>query len=155
MMKICRAVVLAASLTGGAAAHAQDATGTWLNQDKEGIVQIGDCGALRGQAASGALCGKVVWIRDAVDKATGRPPVDDKNTDPALRTRPIMGLQVLMDMKPGSTPGRWDGRVYSIDDGKTFTGRLTLTGANQLKVEGCVMMMCRGETWTRQTPPPR
>jgi uncharacterized protein (DUF2147 family) len=108
------------------------------------MVQIGDCGALRGQGASGALCGKVVWIRDAVDKATGRPPVDIRNADPALRARPIMGLTVLSDLKPAGTPGRWDGRVYNIDDDKTYNARVTLVGAAQLKVEGCVMMICQG-----------
>jgi uncharacterized protein (DUF2147 family) len=139
------ALALAVIIGGGAAAHAQDATGTWLNADKDGIVQISACGA--------ALCGKVVWIRDTIDKATGRPPVDAKNADPALRSRPIMGLQVLSDLKPSSALNRWDGRVYSIDDGKTFSAKVTLLGANQLRVEGCVMVVCQGETWTRQAVP--
>jgi uncharacterized protein (DUF2147 family) len=154
MTAAARALTFAMLIAAGAA-QAQDATGAWLNQDKDGMVQIGDCGALRGRSASGALCGKVIWIRDAIDKATGRPPVDARNTDPALRTRPIMGLTVLSDLKPAGTPGRWDGRVYNIDDGKTYNARVTLVGANGLKVEGCVMMLCQGETWTRQAPPTR
>jgi uncharacterized protein (DUF2147 family) len=141
------ALVLASLVAGSSAGFAQDATGTWLNEDKDGIVQITPCG--------GGLCGKVIWIRDAIDKATGRPPVDGKNADPALRTRPIMGLQVLSDLKPSSTPNRWEGRVYSLDDGKSFNARVTMLGANQIKVEGCVLMVCRGETWTRQAPPGR
>lgn len=139
------ALTFAVIMGGGTAAQAQDATGTWLNADKDGIVQIGACG--------GALCGKVVWIRDAIDKATGRPPVDAKNADPALRSRPIMGLQILSDLKPSSTANRWDGRVYNIDDGKSYSAKVTLLGANQLKVEGCVMMICQSETWTRQALP--
>jgi uncharacterized protein (DUF2147 family) len=141
------ALTLASLVAASSAGHAQDATGTWLNADKDGIVQIGACG--------GGLCGKVIWIRDAIDKATGRPPVDARNADPALRARPIMGLQVLTDLKPSSTPNRWDGRVYNIDDGKSYNARVTLLGANELKVEGCVMMLCQGETWTRQAPPAR
>jgi uncharacterized protein (DUF2147 family) len=141
------ALALPLFIATGSAGHAQDATGTWLVEDKDGIVQIGPCG--------GGLCGKVIWIRDPIDKATGRPPVDEKNADPALRTRPIMGLQVLSNLQPSSTAKRWDGRVYNIDDGKTYTARVTLLGSTQLRVEGCVLMVCRGETWTRQAPPAR
>ena len=64
-----------------------------------------------------------------------------------------MGLQVLSDLKPSSELNRWDGRVYNIDDGKTYSARVTLLGADQLKVEGCVLMVCSSETWTRQDHP--
>lgn len=139
------ALALGIVMAGGNGAQAQSPVGTWLNQDKDGIVQIAPCGS--------ALCGKVVWIRDAIDKDTGRPPADKKNADPALRSRPIMGLQVLSDLKPSSTANRWDGRVYSIDDGKSFSGRVTLRSPNELRVEGCVAVICQGETWTRGAVP--
>jgi uncharacterized protein (DUF2147 family) len=135
--------------------QAADAIGTWLNEDRDGVVQIGDCGTLRKVAPTGSLCGVVVWIRDAVDAATGRPPVDKKNADPALRGRPIMGLQVISQMRPSKASNRWDGRIYNIDDGKTYTGTLTLKSEGQLRVEGCVAIVCSGETWTRQAPPQR
>lgn len=153
MKTIARAAVVLLTTAGTSAAQTLDAAGTWLNADKDGIVQIGDCGSLRGQPARGALCGKVVWIRDALDRTTGRPPVDSKNSDPALRSRPIVGLLVLNDMKSSGNDTRWEGTVYNIDDGKTYSGKLTLLHADQLKVEGCVMMLCRGEIWTRQAVP--
>lgn len=153
MKTIARAAVVLLSTVGASAAQTASAVGTWLNADKDGIVQIGDCGSLRGQPARGVLCGKVIWIRDAIDRTTGRPPVDSKNSDPALRSRPIVGLPVLDDMKPSGNTTRWEGTVYNIDDGKTYNGKLTLLNDGQLKVEGCVMMLCRGETWTRQAPP--
>ena len=137
------ALALGLVMSGGA--KAQDATGTWFNEDKDGMVQIAACGR--------ALCGKVVWIRDAIDKDTGRPPVDKKNSNPALRTRPIVGLQVLSELKPSTTPNRWDGQVYNIDDGKTYTARVTLRAPNELRVDGCVALICRGETWSRGTLP--
>jgi uncharacterized protein (DUF2147 family) len=159
MTIVLRGLAIMFLMTSGTLAQPTGPVGTWLNQDKDGIVQIGDCGLLRGQPTTGALCGVVAWIRDTVDRATGRPPVDAKNADPALRTRPIMGLPVLLDMRTTSTAGRWDGRLYNIDDGKTYTGKLTLLPDNRLRVEGCVMLICQGETWTRQalpdTPRPR
>jgi uncharacterized protein (DUF2147 family) len=153
MLNVVRSLAVVFLATGSAMAQSGDPTGTWLNADKDGIVQLGDCGQLRGQPASGTLCGNVAWIRDAVDRTTGRPPVDGKNIDPALRNRPIVGLPVLTDLRPSSTRGRWDGRIYNIDDGKTYTARVTLTADNQLQVEGCVLLICRGEAWTRQALP--
>ena len=149
---VLRGLALVVLTASGALAQPAGPVGTWLNQDKDGIVQIGDCGLLRGQPASGALCGNVAWIRDAVDRTTGRPPVDGKNADPALRNRPILGLTVLSDLRPASS-NRWDGRIYNIDDGKSYTAKVTLIADNQLQVEGCVLLICRGETWTRQALP--
>jgi uncharacterized protein (DUF2147 family) len=129
----------------GAAANAADPKGAWLNEDQDGIVQIADCGGL--------LCGTVVWIKNPIDPATGRPVTDKKNTDAALRERPIMGLQVISAMKPSSTAGKWDGRIYSIDDGKTFNGNLVMKSDNEMRVQGCVLLICQGENWTRTAMP--
>ena len=127
------------------AAYAADPVGVWLNEDKDGIVQVSDCG--------GALCGNVIWIKNPLDPETGAPALDKKNTDPALRSRAIMGLRILTGMKPSGTAGQWDGRIYSIDDGKSFNGNLIMKGDNEMRVQGCVLMICQGETWTRATPP--
>ena len=152
LMKIKLLATVALAFAISSPARAADPSGTWLNEDKDGIIQIGDCGILRKSPPVGALCGVVVWIRDAIDPATGKPPVDKKNADPALRNRPIMGLQVLTQMRPSKTPNRWEGSVYNIDDGRTYAGSLTLGGDGHLRVEGCVAIACSGETWTRQAP---
>jgi uncharacterized protein (DUF2147 family) len=148
-------------------ARAADPLGTWLVEDQNGIVQIGDCGALAlpqaGVATPAAvqpasqptntLCGMVVWLRDPLDPATGKPPVDKNNVDPARRGLPILGLRVFFDMMPSSTPDRWDGRVYNIDDGKTYDGSLIMKGESALRIQGCLLFVCQGENWTRQPLP--
>jgi uncharacterized protein (DUF2147 family) len=138
------ALVLLATIAG-TSAYAADPKGAWFNEDKDGIIQVIDCG--------GTLCGSVVWLKDPLDPATGKPPVDKKNTDPAQRSRPILGLQVVSGMKPSSSAGKWDGRIYSIDDGKSFDGNLILKGDNEMRVQGCILLICQGETWTRTTLP--
>ncbi|HWM46766.1 MAG TPA: DUF2147 domain-containing protein [Xanthobacteraceae bacterium] len=153
MIRALCALTLFSSLPAAASAQTAMPAGTWLNEDKDGMVEIADCGRLRGQPETGLLCGHVVWIRDAVDRTTGRPPVDAKNVDPKLRGRPILGLPVVLDMRPSAASGRWDGRIYNIDDGKTYTGKLTALPDGRLRVEGCVMLVCQGETWTRQASP--
>ena len=84
--------LLAAAAT---AARAEDVAGTWLRDTGASKVKFAPCG--------GALCGTVVWLKNAIDPATGAPPADKKNTDPALRARTIMGLQVVSGMKPSSS----------------------------------------------------
>jgi len=156
-----RVALYGAAMLASGAAYATEATGTWLNEDKDAIVQIADCSAAVGPAAtrapaappSGQLCGTVVWLKTPIDPATGAPALDKKNTDPALRGRAILGMQGISNMRPANTAGRWDGRVYNIDDGKSYDGSMILKGDNEMRVQGCVLLICQGETWTRTTMP--
>jgi len=95
-----------------------------------------------------ALCGKVVWLRDAVDPDTGRPQTDSKNPNPTLRSRPMVGVQLFIGMNPVG-PGRWAGRIYNADDGGIYESKIALLGPKQLRVEGCLGAFCGGETWTK------
>jgi uncharacterized protein (DUF2147 family) len=54
-------------------------------------------------------------------------------------------------MKPSSTPQSWEGDVYNAEDGKTYSGSFTLTGANTAQLKGCVLggLICKAQTWTR------
>ena len=53
-------------------------------------------------------------------------------------------------MKPDGA-NSWKGKVYNAEDGKTYTGVMTLVNDNALKLEGCVLggLICKGETWKR------
>lgn len=134
--------VLLAALTGATAAHAQsaDASGTWLTQTGDARVKISKCG--------GGICGVVVWLREPTDTATGQPATDSKNPNPALARRPMIGLPLFSGMQP-SGPNKWSGQIYNADDGSTYASSVTVTGAEALRVEGCVGALCGGETWTR------
>ena len=73
---------------------------------------------------------------------------DNKNPNPALKSRPIVGLPLFSAMRPVA-PGKWSGQIYNADDGGTYASSITLAGADTLRVEGCVGALCGGETWTR------
>jgi uncharacterized protein (DUF2147 family) len=140
---IARLGLIAALLTTLAAgsAMAQSApAGTWLTQAGDARVKVSKCG--------GALCGTIVWLREPIDPATGKPQIDDKNLNPALSKRSIKGLTIFSDMRP-SGPGKWSGHIYNADDGKTYESNLSWTGPGALKVEGCVGALCGSETWTQ------
>jgi uncharacterized protein (DUF2147 family) len=123
-----------------ASANAQSPAGVWLTKDQDAHVRIAGCG--------GALCGTIVWLKDPVDKQTGKPPIDEHNPDPAKRSRPLRGIQVMYGMHP-SGPGKWTGHLYNADDGKTYDGNLMLLGPDSVKVDGCLIGICMGETWRR------
>jgi uncharacterized protein (DUF2147 family) len=122
-------------------AAAADAFGTWLTGDKTGQVRIVNCG--------GALCGNLIWLKEPNDPATGRPKTDKHNADASKQNRPLLGVPVVLAMKP-SGPGQWSGEVYNAEDGKTYSGSLTLTGPHSADLKGCVLgFLCKSQTWTR------
>jgi uncharacterized protein (DUF2147 family) len=118
-----------------------DPTGIWLTEAADAKIHVSRCGS--------GICGIIVWLKAPIDPATGRPQVDDKNSDPALARRPIIGLNIFKGMKP-VTERKWSGRIYNADNGKTYASDVTLAGARKLEVRGCVMaVLCGGETWTK------
>ena len=133
---------LALSLVTMSPAIAGDPKGDWLTKDRDAKVRVADCGD--------GLCGTVVWLKDPIDPATGKPVADKHNVDQALRTRPLMGVQIVLDMKPSGTADTWAGHIYNSDDGKTYRGSIALTGPTTLKVEGCVLAFCKAEIWIRE-----
>lgn len=140
------AFLLAAVLAAAPAAAAPDpATGQWLTEDGMAHVAIAPCAGDPGKA-----CGAVTWLKDPV----GHPSRDVNNPDRSLRGRPLIGMLVIRDMRPEG-PGRWTGgKVYDPESGKTYNGRLRALTRNRLQVQGCVLVVCDSETWTRvdQTP---
>jgi uncharacterized protein (DUF2147 family) len=118
------------------------ADGVWLTQAGDAKVRISRCG--------GGICGAVVWLREPIDPATGKPEIDDKNPDPAQAKRPIIGLRLFSGMRPAG-PNKWSGKIYNADDGKTYASSISVTGPRTLRVEGCVGAFCGGEDWTRSS----
>jgi uncharacterized protein (DUF2147 family) len=115
-------------------------TGTWLTQAGDAKIRINHCGT--------TLCGTIVWLKVPIDPATGKPQIDDKNPNPALAKRAIIGLNIFSGMKP-VTDKKWSGTIYNADDGKTYSTEVMAAGP-KLEVHGCVMaFLCGSETWTK------
>jgi uncharacterized protein (DUF2147 family) len=131
------------ALLAAPAAKAQaggNVSGIWLTQAGDAKVRVSKCG--------GGICGVVVWLKTPIDPATGKPQVDDKNSNPALAKRPIIGLSLFSGMRVAG-PNKWSGRIYNADDGQSYASNISVAGPDSLKVEGCVGALCGGETWTR------
>jgi uncharacterized protein (DUF2147 family) len=139
---IASAIALALVLI--APAYAADPLGTWFTGDKKGKVRIVNCGA--------AICGTLVWLAEPIDPDTKQPKLDKYNPDASKQSRPLLGIPIVLNMKPAGGD-KWDGQVYKADsDGPgIYTGSFTMTGPNTADLKGCVMggLICKTQTWTR------
>ncbi|MBN9447885.1 MAG: DUF2147 domain-containing protein [Bosea sp.] len=101
---------------------AQEVTGTWLRDTGASKVKFSKCG--------GAICGHIVWLKPGADP------------------KAKVGQRVFFDMKP-SGENAWSGSAFNPEDGKTYTGKMTLSG-DTLTTAGCVMsVICKSTTWSR------
>jgi uncharacterized protein (DUF2147 family) len=114
-------------------AYAASPSGEWLVADKSARVSI--------RACEGHLRGIIAWEREH--------GLDDKNPDPSKRSRPTLGMPILLGMR-ATGPDSWTGRIYNAENGKTYQAKVNLLSANALRVQGCVMgILCGGEVWTK------
>src|SRR5262245_9006654 len=130
-----RLVLLAAFFALSAApAFAGDPSGDWLVKDGTARIRVAIC--------ANSLWGVISWERS--------PGKDTENPDPAKRSRPTLGLPILINMKPSGTD-KWAGQIYNAQNGKMYQANVSLESDTALKVQGCVMggLFCGGETWSR------
>jgi uncharacterized protein (DUF2147 family) len=108
-----------------AAALAQDVVGKWKLADGTAIVEVYQEGSV--------FNGKVVWLQHPTE-ADGTPALDNKNPDPKLRKRQILGLNMLSGLvkKGGEYSG---GTIYDPGNGKTYNCSMKVEG-DLLKVRG-------------------
>lgn len=106
------------------------------------------------------FCGSLSWI--VIPKeyaglcqmnkdAFGTQMLDTKNPDPTLRTRSMIGMQMLT-LKPTDAPDRFDIHIYNAQDGQSYDGEAWVkNGNNTLTVGGgCVGPVCAvTQDWPR------
>ena len=114
------AVGLAAAFVG--TSRANDPFGTWLRPSTGTQVNFYNCG--------GKLCGKIVAVKDQSRKGE-------------------IGT-LIMNGAARTSDNEWRGDVLNTEDGKTYSGVVTLEGPNALNLKGCALaFICKGETWQR------
>jgi uncharacterized protein (DUF2147 family) len=82
--------------------------------------------------------GKIVWFNDKDDKTKPmNSRLDEKNLDPALRNRKVLGLEVVNKMVYNSKTNRWeDGKIYDAKSGRIWNSSAWITKDNILQVKG-------------------
>ncbi|GAB6845720.1 uncharacterized protein (DUF2147 family) [Methylorubrum rhodinum] len=131
--RIALAATLLGALSGPALAQkGGDLSGLWQTETAGSTVRIARCGA--------GYCGVIA--------ATAGAGLDAQNPDPGLRTRKLVGVQI---MQAGTASGEgFEGSLYNPKDGKTYSGSLTPKGPDTVEVAGCVLsVICKRQTWRR------
>lgn len=137
------ALVLAAlGAASTASATPKDPSGTWLTEDGRAKVRIDRCGP---NATN--ICGKVVWLQTP-NAPGGGPRTDIKNPDPKKRSRPVIGLTLLDNLKPDDA--KFSGEIYNAEEGKMYSVSLERESASELNISGCLLkVLCGSQTWNR------
>lgn len=79
------------------------------------------------------------WIKKNIDPATGKPMLDKHNPNPALRSRPIIGLVLFYNFTYSTTKEKYiDGKLYDSDSGNTYSCWIKLIDKNVLELHGFV-----------------
>ena len=114
-----------ALMLASAALNAQDVVGKWKLEDGTAIVEVYKQGDV--------FNGKIVWLEKPTEE-DGTPAKDDKNPDAKLRSRQLIGLNMLSNLKQdgGEYKG---GSIYDPGNGKTYNCSMKVEG-DVLKVRG-------------------
>lgn len=122
---------------------ADDVLGVWLNEDKDAHVEM--------FKRNGKIYGKIVWLKEPIDSETGKPKVDKHNPDPALKTRPTMGMELLTGFVFDGDDEWSDGEIYDPKSGKTYDCYMEFDSKDVLKIRGYIGVSLLGRTtyWTR------
>ncbi len=140
--RLARLAIVVISLTWQtAAADENDIVGTWLTGDGDGWVDV----VRSASGISGVVAGSP---NDDPDRSR----FDDKNPDPALQERELLGLELFSGFHFDGED-RWiGGTIYDPNSGKTYRCIITVLDDNKLKVRGYIgiPMLGRTEIWTRK-----
>lgn len=101
-----------------AAAFAQEVIGEWKLDDGSAIVEVYRNGD--------SYNGKIVWLEEP-NGPDGKPAVDRNNPDKALRSRQLIGLNMLSDLKKDKD-GYSGGSIYDPGNGKTYNCSMKVEG---------------------------
>lgn len=134
-------LLLTAFSFAGFAQNKDAILGKWVNSTGEAHVDITKKGD--------KYFGKIVWLKEPKDEK-GNPKTDAKNPDDALKSRPILGLEILNNFI--YEDGKWtDGKIYDPKSGKNYSCNMTMKGNDILNMRGYVgiSLLGRSETWKR------
>ncbi len=116
--------------------------GAWLTAGGESKVEIYRCDSV-------TYCGKITWLRDPLKE--GNPVIDDKNPEDSLKSRPVLGLQILRGFTYAGDRLWSGGKIYDPKSGNDYSAKMTLVDEQNMDLRGFVMIPLFGRTekWTR------
>lgn len=137
------ATLALAMLPGSVLGAPADPSGTWLTEDGRARIRVEKCGPQEKN-----VCGYVVWLKVPLSDK-GQPRLDFKNPDAKKQTRPSLGHQLIMGLKPNAD-SRFEGKIYNSEEGKSYDVTIWTEQPTELSIRGCMLaILCGSQTWTR------
>src|SRR5258708_32371483 len=101
--------------TGLGSALAADPTGDRKVADGVANIRVAPC--------NGSMWGAVSWEQTPGGRDTNNP-------DMSKKSRPSLGMPILIDMKKKPGVDQWEGQVYNAKDGQLYSSTITPTSAD-------------------------
>ncbi|MGB0886109.1 MAG: DUF2147 domain-containing protein [Chitinophagales bacterium] len=139
-MKRFLSISILCLLSSNLFAQADKIIGIWLTEDKGAHVEIYKKGNI--------YFGKIVWLKEAINKKTGEAWLDEQNEDKSKRNIALLGSKMLWNFTFNDNE-YVGGKVYDSRNGKTYKGKLWLENDAILKMRAYVGIFFSTESWTK------
>jgi len=114
--------------------------GSWFNEDKTSKIEIYKAGE--------TYSGKIVWLAE-LEKNPERKPKDKNNPNPELRTRNVLGMDIINGLQYSG--GKWiNGTIYTPKRGIYADCKVELLSNGRLKIIVSKSGFTKTQIWTRK-----
>jgi uncharacterized protein (DUF2147 family) len=120
--------------------------GYWMDENRETIIEIFE--------RNNTYNGRIVWIANEVD-GLGNERRDVYNPNPELRSRKVLGIDMLTGFAWDGTDTWRKGDIYYYRTGNDYNGKITLEDG-QLHLKGyysILFFLGRTKVWSRPQQP--
>lgn len=125
----------------GTVAKCDQICGKWMSSEKNLEVLVY-------HDTDNSYKAKIIWFRDDPSKPMGEW-ADKNNPDPLLRTRKILGMNVLRGLKYDTDGNSWEGgMIYDAQHGREWNASAFINKEGLLKVKGYWHFKLFGRTMT-------
>ena len=146
MKKLIVLLFLGFYVMAGFAQEADKIVGIWWNDEKTTKIEV--------EKKDGKYIGTIVYMIPEKYE-NGESPKDDENPDKSLRSRSIVGLQILSGLEFDVDDKEWDGgSIYDPKSGKTYDCYVWLESDELMKLKGYVAgikWMGKSSEWYKTT----
>lgn len=134
-------LLFAGAVKAPGTAASEQICGKWQSVDKNLVIAV--------YKENNEFRAKIVWFDDDDDTKEMDYWTDKRNPDPALRTRKILGMNVLEKLIYDSKNNSWeDGMIYDATHGRSWNSSAYINKEGLLKVKGYWHFKFIGKTLT-------
>jgi len=137
---LCLLAVNFTSAFAGSPDSKSSVYGEWIPPDQDAIIRIEPC-----HQNTMSLCATL--IKHAYSSLS---TADAQNPNGTLKDRPLIGINILSNLKPNNRKNWRGGKLYDPRTGKSYFAKLKLLGQDKIQISGCIGPgLCKGYVWHR------